>query len=89
MNALAVTIVALTALMFEGLAAPSFGFYLIPALIVLFVYFSLPIVVRSVNTSIAGIAGFLALVVWQTSFVFFTVPYFVLISLTLYGISKK
>ena len=89
MNAFAVSVVTGVAFIFEGIAAPSFGFYFIPALAMLFVYFSLPIVVRSINALLAGTLGYLMLSVWQGNFVFFTVPYFILLSLILYGISKK
>ncbi len=89
MNAIAVAAVGTLALVFENITAPSFGFYLIPAAVAVVSFFSLPFVVRSLNALIAGVAGFAILSAWQGSMVFFTLPYFLLISLVLYGIAKK
>ena len=89
MNALATSLVILIAFIFEGIAAPVRGFYLVPALAMLAVFFSLPIVVRALNAVIAGCVGFLVLSLWGGGVLTFTLPYGMVLSLILYGIAKK
>lgn len=89
MNAIGILTAGMLALIFESIAATSFGFYLIPTAITVMVFFALPFVVRSLNALIAGIGGFAALSIWQGSVLLFAAPYFILLSLVLYGIAKK
>ena len=89
MNSLAISVVVLTAFVFESISAPLWGFYIIPSWIVLIVFFSLPMVIRSLNALIAGSVGLFFLWAWQGHLVIFVIPYFIFISLLLYGIAKK
>ncbi len=94
MNAIAILTAGTLAVIFESLAATSFGFYLIPTAVTVMVFFLLPFVVRSLNVLIAGVLGFVTLSIWQACLsggqggvLLFAAPYFILLSLIVYGIA--
>jgi len=87
------------ALLLESMAAPTSGFYIFPALVIVGIFLFLPIVITSINICIAGLAGFFVSVAWTWKLLNYSLPshgfiihvavYAMLLSLVLYVFSKK
>ena len=73
----------------ESTGSPYFGFYAIPASTAVFLYFYSPLISREINAVAAFFLGVFLASIINFHFVFFTVPFFLILSLILYVFAKK
>ncbi|MEK7560191.1 MAG: hypothetical protein AAB522_02740 [Patescibacteria group bacterium] len=88
-NNLASLIAFFWAFLYESAGTPYFGFYLLPAALMLILYFYSPLVSREINVFLVFWGGIFSLSAINLSWLFFTAPFFLILSFILYVFAKK
>lgn len=88
-NNLALGVVFFWTFLYEGASSPYFGFYIIPTTLAVSLYFYSPLVSRELNIFLAFFAGILSASAINFSLLFFTAPFFLILSFMLYVFAKK
>jgi len=88
-NNLAIFLGLLFVLFLESAQSPFFGFYAGPAAVVVIFFFLSPFIFRSFNAFLGGFFGWIVLCAWQWQILYFTIPYFIILSLIIYVFAKK
>ena len=77
------------AFLYESLGVPFSGFYIIPASLAIFTYFYSPLSSRGLNTVLSFFAGIISGSFLNKEILFFSAPFFIILSLTLYVFGKN
>lgn len=86
---LAVSVAFLWAFLYESLGSPFLGFYLIPAVLAIALYFYSPLSSRELNSVLSFFVGIVFGSVLSKEILFFNAPFFIILSLLLYVFAKK
>ena len=77
------------AFLYESLGSPFLGFYIIPATLAIFSYFYSPLSSRGLNAFLSFFVGFSSGSVLNQEVLFFSTPFFIILSLILYVFGKN
>jgi len=86
---LAIAVVFVWAFLYESLGTPFTGFYIIPTILSVLVYFYSPLSSRGLNAVLSFFVGFASGSLLNQELLFFSAPFFIILSLTLYVFGKK
>lgn len=73
----------------ESAQSAFLGFYIVPAIVSIFIFFFSPLIYRSLNAFVAGFLPWIILSFWEWQVLYFTIPYFLILSLIIYVFAKK
>lgn len=88
-NNLALFLVFFWVFLYESFGSPYFGFYILPAIFSILVFFYSPLISEELNAVLAFGIGIISMSAMNIDLIFFTAPFFFILSSILYVFTRK